>query len=156
MLLAVALIAACLPVVRTHAEADPFADDERIRVLVQLSNRQRSRAGLEPLRVNRQLTRAAQTQAEQAVAQDKLAHVLPRARYPKPEDRLRAVGYSWSAFAENIAYGQRTAEAAVEAWMKSPGHKKNLLNRDYTEFGIGYAMDGRGRPYYVQVFGRPR
>jgi uncharacterized protein YkwD len=157
-LVAAAVASACLPAARPQAvqhSKDPWADEDRIKAVVQLSNRQRSRAGLEPLRASKQLTRAAQIHADQLVALDKMAHVLPGARYPKPEDRLRAVGYAWTAFAENLAYGQRTPEVAVDALMSSPGHRKNLLGADYTELGIGYAVDSHGRPYWVQVFGRP-
>ncbi len=99
--------------------------------------------------------RAAQTQAEQTASARRLEHVLPDARYPRPEDRLDASGYGWRAWAENIAFGQKTPSDAVEAWMQSPGHRKNLLNPKYTELGTGLAIDATGRPYYVQVFGRP-
>lgn len=156
VVLALMLGITCAPVTMPLAAIEPpSADSDRLKSLVELSNRERRRAGLEPLQANYQLMKAAQTLADQAVALDTLAHVLPGARYPKPEDRLRAVGYSWRAFAENIAYGQRTTEAAVEAWMKSPGHRKNLLSPAYTELGTGYAVDASGRPYWVQVFGRP-
>lgn len=127
----------------------------RASTLVELANAQRNLAGLPPLRINAALMRAAQTQAEQSASIGKMAHVLPEARYPRPEDRLDASGYPWRAYAENIAMGQQSMSAAIEAWMKSPGHRKNLLSATYTELGTGYATDTEGRPYYVQVFGRP-
>jgi uncharacterized protein YkwD len=122
---------------------------------VDLANQIRSREGLPPLRANTRLMLAAQTQAEQSASLGKMAHVLPGARYPRPEDRLDASGYPWRAFAENIAMGQRTMSDVIEAWMKSPGHRKNMLSPNYTEMGTGYATDESGRAYYVQVFGRP-
>jgi uncharacterized protein YkwD len=128
---------------------------QRASSLVELANLQRDKAGLRPLRPNTQLMKAAQTQAEQGASVRRLAHVLPEARYPRPQDRLEASGYPWRAFAENIAYGQSDPTSATEAWMKSPDHRKNLLNPTYTELGTGYALDDSGRPYYVQVFGRP-
>ena len=51
--------------------------------------------------------------------------------------------------------GHQSTSEAIEAWMKSPDHRKNLLSAAYTELGTGYATDAAGRPYYVQVFGRP-
>ena len=39
--------------------------------------------------------------------------------------------------------------------MTSAGHRANMLNAAYTELGTGYAVDARGRPYFVQVFGKP-
>ena len=144
---------ATLPVLTGYAIEPPEA--ERAHALVQLANQQRVHAGLPALRSNPRLMRAAQAHAEQSAAEGRLAHVLPKARLPKPEDRLRASGYDWSAFAENIAFGQRSTSEAIADWMKSPGHRKNLLSPAYTELGTGFATDDRGRAYYVQVFGRP-
>jgi uncharacterized protein YkwD len=90
------------------------------------------------------------------VALGQMAHVLPAARYPEPEDRLAAVQYEWLAFAENVAYGQSNPSAAVSSWMTSSGHRANILNSSMTEIGTGFARDASGRPYYVQVFARPR
>lgn len=128
---------------------------ERVGTLLQLANAQRAKAGLQPLRANVRLMQAAQTQAEQTASARRLQHVLPGARYPRPEDRLDASGYPWRAWAENIAFGQKTPSDAVEAWMQSPGHRRNLLDPRFTELGSGVALDATGRPYYVQVFGRP-
>ena len=123
--------------------------------VVDLTNVERARAGVAPLRANAQLMRAAQLQAEQMAALGRMAHVLDNGPYPGPQDRLAAAGYRWRAFAENIAYGQRGPEAVTESWMGSAGHRANMLNGAYTELGTGYAVDGRGRPYFVQVFGKP-
>jgi uncharacterized protein YkwD len=160
LLLATTLGLLCLPGVVAGPLAESAAPAAaapagRASALVELANEQRSRAGMPPLRANSQLMRAAQTQAEQSASLGKMAHVLPGARYPRPEDRLDASGYPWRAFAENIAMGQRSMSEAIEAWMKSPGHRKNLLSASYTELGTGYATDAEGRPYYVQVFGKP-
>jgi uncharacterized protein YkwD len=143
----------CLPALTAVAIEPPEAD--RAHSLVQLANQQRVRAGLPALRANPRLMRAAQTHAEQTAALRKLAHVLPNARHPRPEDRLKASGYDWSAFGENLAVGQRSTSEATAEWMKSPGHRNNLLSPKYTELGTGYATDDTGKAYYVQVFGRP-
>ena len=124
--------------------------------LVQQTNAERSNAGLPSLRVSGRLNEAAQLQADQMVRMGRLEHVLSGAQYPRPEDRLAAVGYQWSSYAENIAMGQSTAAAAMDAWMHSSGHRANILSTSNTEIGIGFARDSAGRPYYVQVFGRPR
>jgi uncharacterized protein YkwD len=138
-----------------RSAAAAAAPTARAGALVDLANEQRSRAGLPPLRANSQLMRAAQVQAEQSARARRLAHVLPDARYPRPEDRLEASGYPWRAYAENIAMGHPSASEAIQGWMKSPAHRKNLLSSTYTELGTGYATDDAGRTYYVQVFGRP-
>ena len=123
--------------------------------IADLTNVERSRAGLAPLRVEGRLMKAAQMQAEQMASLGRMDHVLRDGPYPAPTDRLAAAGYKWRAFAENIAYGQRGPEAVTESWMGSAGHRANMLNGSYTEIGIGYAVDPRGRTYFVQVFGKP-
>lgn len=124
--------------------------------IVQLTNAERSNAGLPALRANSRLNEAAQLHADQMARSGRLAHELSGAPYPRPEDRLAAAGYRWSAYAENIAMGQSTAAAAMDSWMHSSGHRANILSTSVTEIGVGFARDSAGRPYYVQVFGRPR
>ena len=126
-----------------------------ITSIADLTNVERTRAGVSPLRFEARLMKAAQLQAEQMASLGRMDHVLSNGPYPSPQDRLAAAGYRWRAFAENIAYGQRGPEAVTESWMGSAGHRANMLNGAYTELGTGYAVDNRGRTYFVQVFGKP-
>jgi uncharacterized protein YkwD len=145
------------PVTALRAEGTArIVRSDRVGSLLELANAERAKVGVPPLHADTKLMKAAQAQAEQAAAAGRLQHVLPGARYPRPQDRLDAFGYPWRAFAENIAYGHADAAAAIDAWMHSPGHRKNLLSPAYTELGTGFATDSAGRPYDVQVFGRPR
>jgi uncharacterized protein YkwD len=121
-----------------------------------VTNERRLAAGMPRLTVNERLMRAAQLQANQMAAARKLAHNLPAARYPTLRDRLAAVEYSWLAIAENLAADQRDAATAVSQWMTSPPHRANLLSKEFTELGTGFATDTRGRRFYSQVFARPR
>lgn len=69
-------------------------------------------------------------------------------------DRLGAAGYPKSkAAGENIAYGYKTAQAVFDAWMKSPGHRRNILNCEARGTGVGLAYRGR-TAYWTQEFGR--
>src|SRR5262245_40847573 len=61
--------------------------------IVQLTNAERSKAGLNPFRPNNLLMQAAQIQAEQMARLGRLEHELSGAKYPTPSDRLAAVGY---------------------------------------------------------------
>lgn len=54
--------------------------------------------------------------------------------------------------AENIASGHKTPEFVVERWLKSKGHRKNILGKDYRFIGIGKASDNEGKLYWVQIF----
>ena len=124
--------------------------------IIELTNLERQRVGLPALRAEARLMQAAQLQAEQNATLGRLDHVLPDARYPSPEDRLAAAGYPWQAYGENIAYGHASVAAVVTAWMNSPGHRENIVSPSFTEIGAGHTIDRSGRPYYAQVFGRPR
>ena len=108
------------------------------------------------LTVNGSLTHAAQLQSDQMVRLGRMAHELPEGQYPRPEDRLAAANYRWQAYGENLAFGYPNASSVVQGWMDSPGHRANILGAAYTEIGVGLAIDGNGRPYYAQMFGRPR
>lgn len=59
-----------------------------------------------------------------------------------------------SMVGENVAYGYPNGKAAVTAWMKSPGHRANLLNKDYCLIAVGAYTDKDGTWYVAQVFGR--
>jgi uncharacterized protein YkwD len=123
--------------------------------VVNLTNAERTRAGLMAFRTSAQLGEAARIQADQVVAAGRLEHVVPDARYPTLENRLDAAGYRWRAAGENLAFGQPDAAAVVTTWMQSPGHRANILHTTFTEIGVAHLIDANGRPYYVQVFGRP-
>jgi uncharacterized protein YkwD len=69
--------------------------------------------------------------------------------------RIEESGYAFSAAGENIAQGQTTGEEAVGDWMTSPGHKANILSKDYSEIGIGRGVTTDGEVYWVQVFAKP-
>ncbi|NOT43739.1 MAG: CAP domain-containing protein, partial [Acidobacteria bacterium] len=121
-----------------------------------LTNARRAGLGLPPLRVEPRLSHAAALHARQMAARGRLGHVLRGATHPRPEDRLAAAGYPWRAYAENVAVGQRDPDAVVDAWMRSSSHRANIVDPALTELGVATAVDAAGRPYYVQVFGRPR
>jgi uncharacterized protein YkwD len=75
-----------------------------------------------------------------------------------PADRVRAVGYREMLVGENIAYGVKSADDAVQGWLDSPGHCENIMDPRFVEMGIAYAQ-GRAVKhglYWVQVLAAPR
>lgn len=60
---------------------------------------------------------------------------------------------NWRWVGENVGYGPDALTVHV-AFMNSPAHKANILDRDYTEFGIG-AVTVDGRVWVAEVFRRP-
>jgi uncharacterized protein YkwD len=62
-------------------------------------------------------------------------------------------GYHYQETAENVARGQKTVSEVITGWMKSPGHKKNILG-PYSEIGVARVKSKQGQPYWCAVFGR--
>jgi uncharacterized protein YkwD len=134
-----------------------------------LINRERRRAGERPLRPNRRLRRAAQAHTESMAFGNYFEHVGPGGSGGgTPLARMRAVGYISSSrvgyeVGENIAWGTlglATPRAIVAAWMASPPHRANILDRRYRETGIGVLphppaslADGQPGAIYTQDFG---
>jgi uncharacterized protein YkwD len=115
--------------------------------VVTLTNAQRTQNGCGALRTDAKLTAAAQEHSEDMSARNYFDHDTPDGR--TPWERIEAQGYAQPS-AENIAMGYPTAQAVVEGWMNSPGHKANILNCDSHAIGVGYDPDGN---YWTQDFG---
>ena len=124
--------------------------------IVARANAQRRTLALEPLRRSTALMQAAQLQAEQMAAAERMSHELPGEHYPTLGARLGVVGYRWSTSGENIAEGYADAAGVISGWMKSAGHRENLLSTRFAETGAGVATGKNGRKYYAQVFATPR
>ena len=147
-------LAACVLAPLVSGGAAEAATDPASRV-VELTNVERQKAGLAPLAAQANLTQAATGHAGVLASGSCFAHTCG----PVPDfaERAKQAGYTnWSALAENIAAGQRTPEAVVQAWMESPGHRANILNPQYTEIGVGLATGGRMGNYWAQSFGARR
>jgi uncharacterized protein YkwD len=123
-------------------------------------NALRTGAGVPPLTLQDQLDDAAQRHAEDMLARGFYDHVNPEGLQPK--DRIARTGYPTGLVAENIARGATSVDEVVDAWMKSQGHRANLLHPRLTEMGVGCAVGHVGSSalgdtvYWVQDFGRPR
>jgi uncharacterized protein YkwD len=73
-------------------------------------------------------------------------------------DRINATGYVWSSIGENIAAGYGSIQAVVDGWIASDGHCANLMNPNFTQFGLACARNDTStyRVYWTQNLGRPR
>jgi uncharacterized protein YkwD len=124
--------------------------------IVRRVNEYRAARGLTQLGVSQSLTNAAAWKASQlavdvaaagAPAFDHADYITNR----RPETRLQACGYG-SGFGENIAYGQPSPEAVMNAWIASDGHRRNLEYPGWAAIGVGAAQGPRGIGW-VQDFG---
>jgi uncharacterized protein YkwD len=117
------------------------------RAAVCLINKRRAARGVPRLRINRRLSRAAMWHTHDMVRHRYFGHVSRRGR--DVVDRLYGTRYlggrfSW-AVGENLAWGsggRGTPRQIVQAWMDSPGHRRNMLDGRYREIGIGVIANG--------------
>lgn len=123
--------------------------------LLKLTNLERQRVGLAPLKLSSQLTRAAQSHSTDMARNSYFSHTGKNGS--SMADRTKATGYKYSYLGENLAAGRSTPEGTLRQWMNSSGHRANILNRSFTEIGFGYTNEPNSpyRHYWVQVFGTP-
>jgi uncharacterized protein YkwD len=117
-------------------------------------NAERRKAGASPLRPNSRLDQAAQRHAEDMLRRAYFAHESPEGRTVR--ERSHGAGYDWRAIGENIAEGQLSVAEVMDTWMHSPGHRRNILDRDFKELGVGLALGRQGEGWqleWVQTFG---
>lgn len=115
--------------------------------VVDLTNAERTKAGLKPLEIHGPLMDVAQAKSEDMAKNHYFDHNSPT--YGSPFDQIKAAGISYRSAGENIAQGQTTPAQVVQAWMDSPGHRQNILNANYTHIGVGYVENGN---YWTQQF----
>lgn len=125
----------------------PHADAEA--EVLSIVNDRRAENGCGALERDSRLDTAARLHAEDMAVNDYFDHTSQDGR--TPTDRAHDQGYE-GGVGENIAYGYPDAEAVMEGWMNSEGHRANILNCDYDVIGIG-AHDRDGTVYWVQMFG---
>ncbi|MFJ7073688.1 CAP domain-containing protein [Streptomyces sp. NPDC098781] len=124
------------------------------KAVVKLTNVERRKAGCAALKPRPALHKAAQRHSADMAEHNFVGHIGSRGS--TIVDRVEAAGYTgWSALAENVAAGQVTAAGVVKSWMRSPGHRANILNCSLKHIGVGYvkksgSADGT---YWTQNFG---
>lgn len=132
----------------------PGVSTEMQQVL-DLVNAERTSRGLVPVRFSAQLNAAGLAHTQRQADDGTIYHTDPRDG-SSPGDRISRTGYRFSTWGENVAAGQRTPAAVVQAWMKSKGHCQNILNPAFTELGVGYVTGGQYyNHFWTQNFARP-
>ncbi|WP_245807792.1 CAP domain-containing protein [Halobacillus massiliensis] len=115
--------------------------------VIELTNEHRGAQGLEPLSLNKQLDDVAQMKSNDMAQNNYFAHNSPT--YGNPSQMLKSKNVDFQKAAENIAHGMRSPEEVVNGWMNSPSHRKNILDPDLKEIGVGYSENGN---YWTQIF----
>lgn len=115
--------------------------------VVRLVNEIRRENGLNPLTEDWELSRVARYKSQDMLDNKYFSHTSPV--YGSPFTMIKNFGLSYRSAAENIAKGQSTPKAVVNAWMNSSGHRANILNASYKKIGVGYVKNGH---YWTQMF----
>lgn len=120
--------------------------------VVELVNIERQKAGLAALTMDSQISNVARVKSKDMAQNKYFAHQSPT--YGSAGNMLTQFGIKWSSWGENIAYGQRSPEQVVTAWMNSAGHRANILSSNFTKIGVGYVTNSNGVPYWTQIFAK--
>ncbi|HIT91005.1 MAG TPA: hypothetical protein IAC41_11395 [Candidatus Merdenecus merdavium] len=131
-----------------ETEEESNADRTFAEQVVKLVNEERSKRGLSPLTLDRNIEAAALVRAKET--ETSFSHTRPNGS--SFSTALKEQGITYMGAGENIAYGQRTPEEVMEGWMNSDGHRANILNASFTKIGVGYYQNSNGTNYWTQLF----
>ncbi|MGE7979232.1 CAP domain-containing protein [Psychrobacillus sp. NPDC093200] len=131
----------------TNTNSEKAQVSSVIQQVVDLTNAERAKEGLAPLKIDSALTKSAQLKSQDMKDNNYFSHTSPT--YGSPFDQMKSLGINYKSAAENIAMGQRSAEEVVQGWMNSAGHRANIMNGSYTHIGVGLSDSGY---YWTQQF----
>lgn len=134
-------------------ETTERGETSQAQEILNLVNQERSKQGLQKLTLSNKLTSVANTKAKDMAVNNYFDHNSPT--YGSPFEMLQSFGVTYSYAGENIAAGQTTAQRVMTDWMNSSGHRANILNKNYTQLGVGYSKGGSYGVYWCQEFIKP-
>lgn len=126
---------------------EPGSEDihDYVFAVVDLVNEERAKENIPPVSLNRAATDAAQIRAEEA--KKSFSHTRPNGT--TCFTALKEADITYMTAGENLAGKIKTPKKVVDAWMNSPGHRKNIMNPKYSQIGVGYVSSGN---YWSQFF----
>ena len=126
-------------------------------LLVKMTNEERQRIGVSPLKINPKLTRAAEMKARDMISNNYFDHWSPQGR--SPWYWIQLSGYDYSHAGENLAMGFLDTREVHQAWLNSHSHRQNIINSNYQEIGIAVVegnQSGMNTFFVVQMFASPK
>ena len=122
-----------------------------VKELHRLTNNEREKRGIKPLKLNESLNKSAQAKADDMVENDYYGHKNPKTGKQGYSYVTDVLGYGYCRrYGENIA-GAFDSSHSVEKWMDSKPHKKAILDSDYDAIGFGITKH-KHEYYFVQHF----
>lgn len=132
----------------TPSDSDVSGVHAYAKQVVSLVNEERTKAGVGKLDFDVKLTSAANVRSKEIV--NTFSHTRPDGT--QFYTAIKEQGFSYKGCGENIAWGQKTPDEVMNAWMNSSGHRSNILNSKYTKIGVGVYEAENGRLYWTQLF----
>lgn len=133
---------------RIAANMDTYA--EFIQEVVRLTNEQREQYGHPALAYDETLTKVAMYRSIECADNNLFSHTRPDGT--NFGTVLEYYGVQFTFAAENIARGHTSPEMVMEGWLRSDGHRANIVSEKYTSIGIGISIDSKGRLFWTQIF----
>ncbi|OIQ37220.1 MAG: hypothetical protein BM563_09220 [Bacteroidetes bacterium MedPE-SWsnd-G1] len=115
--------------------------------ILNLVNEHRKSVGLNPLNTINLVSKEAISHTDYMISVGTVSHDNFSDRHQK-----LVKGVAAKKVGENVAYGYRSAKAVVNAWINSDGHRMNIENENFTDFGISTKQDAEGRNYFTHIF----
>ena len=133
-----------------YAEEKNAKRDEIAEEVVRLTNKEREKAGLNPLKMDDSLMKAADVRVKEMG--ESFSHTRPDGT--KFTTAVEEAGFSGSYLGENGSAGKSTADYIVSSWMKSEGHQANIMNPNFNYIGVAYNYNVGSEygSYCVQIF----
>lgn len=113
--------------------------------VLSIVNKERKKAGLDAVTMDKKMLDAAMFRA---------AELSLNVSHTRPNGTICFTAFPAGShhMGENLAVGQPDASSVMDAWMNSPGHRANILEKDYSTIGIG-CVEVDGYLYWIQCFG---
>jgi uncharacterized protein YkwD len=148
----VALVCSAVLSGQDRKAAPEFRATPLQRAMLDAHNAERLKAGKLPLALSARLVEAARIHAEDMAQREEMSH--EGSDGSTPDERIRRTGYQPQTTGENVAMGHTTVEEAVDGWMDSEGHRRNILG-DFREMGAARVIGDDDVAYWAVCFGKP-
>lgn len=136
--------------IETQAKANMTTYKNFMNDVVKYTNQYRAKHGLKAVTMDSTLALVASYRSVEMAERDVLSHTRPDGT--KFYNLAQQYGISYKYIGENIGAYQMNAKEIVDAWYNSPGHRANMLSKNYTKIGVGVGMTSDGYFYWTQLF----
>src|SRR5215813_1421094 len=144
----------------TGSATKPLPDQRRLREIETLEkqcldevNRVRQRSGLKPLDFDEELLDVAREYSRRMAEENFFSHIDPEGHNVK--QRIEQASIQWKMVGENLAYSNgyvNPVAASLYGWMESPGHRANILDREFRLSAVGAWIAPNGTVYFTEIF----